>query len=230
MARPDNTTSNDVTTDDAGATRADAKNTDRSPGRDKHDEVDLRGREGRSAVARDQVDRQHESYGGFKWGAAFFGWLSANGLTVLLIAIASAAGVAFGLTQSSTDEAAANAETVGLAGAIVLLVILALGYYAGGYVAGRMARFDGARQGLAVWIIGLLVTIALAVAGVVAGSEYNVLAQLNLPRIPVEEGDATTAGIIALAAVLLVTAVAAIFGGKVGERYHRKVDRAGVAA
>ncbi len=195
------------------------------------DEVDLRSRERRTAVARDHVDRQHESYGGIKWGAAFFGWLSANGLTVLLVAIAAAAGVALGLTEGvSTDDAADSAETLGWGGAVALLVILAIGYFAGGYVAGRMARFDGARQGVGVWIIGLLVTIALAVAGVVFGSEYNVLSQLNLPRIPIDEGEATTAGIIALAAVLLVTLLAAISGGKVGERYHRKVDRAGIDA
>jgi hypothetical protein len=187
-------------------------------------------REGRRAVVRDHVERQRDSYGGFQFGAAFFGWLSANGLTVLLLAIASAAGVALGLTKGvSTDEAANSAtDTLGLAGAIVLLVIIAIGYFAGGYVAGRMARFDGARQGVAVWIIGVLVTVALAVAGAVFGSEYNVLSQLNLPRIPVDEGDAANAGIIALVAVLLVTLFAAIAGGKVGERYHRKVDRAGV--
>jgi len=196
-----------------------------------HDEVDLRSRERRTAVAHEHVDRQHEFYGGFKWGAAFFGWLSANGLTVLLVAIAAAAGVALGLTEGvDTQDAANAADTLGIGGAIALLVILAIGYFAGGYVAGRMARFDGARQGVGVWIIGLLVTIALAVAGVVFGAEYNVLSDLNLPRIPVDEGDATTAGIIALAAVLLVTLFAAISGGKVGERYHRKVDRAGVDA
>lgn len=194
------------------------------------DEVDLRDRERHTAVAHEHVARQHEFYGGFKWGAGFFGFLSAMGFTVLLVAIASAAGVALGYTASDTDASNPDAETVGLVGAIVLLVILGLGYYAGGYVAGRMARFDGARQGAGVWIIGLLVTVGLAVAGWAFGSEYNVLNDLNLPRIPVDEGDYTTAGVIALVAVLLVTLFAAISGGKVGERYHRKVDRAGIDA
>jgi len=31
--------------------------------------------------------------------------------------------------------------------------------------------------------------------------------------------------VIALAAILIVTLVAAVLGGKAGERYHRKVDR-----
>ncbi|WP_231851668.1 hypothetical protein [Modestobacter italicus] len=183
-------------------------------------------------AARDAVAAQHERFGGIKWGAAFFGWLSANGLAVLLIALVSAAGVAIGLTQGvpSADEATANAGGIGLGGGIALLVVLFLAYLAGGYVAGRMSRFDGARQGLAVWLIGLLVVVVLAVVGAVAGSKYNVLSQLNLPRIPVDEGTATTAGIIALAAVLVVTLIGAVLGGKLGERFHRKVDRAGFTA
>ena len=180
-------------------------------------------------TGRDAVDAQRSRYGGIKWGAAFFGWLSANGLAVLLVALLSAGGVAIGLTQGvpTTDEATDQAGTIGIVGGIVLLVVLFLAYLAGGYVAGRMARFDGARQGIAVWIIGVLVVLALAVAGVVFGSQYNVLQQLNLPRIPIDEGTATTGGIIALVAVLLVTLLGAILGGKLGDRYHRKVDRAG---
>src|SRR5688572_17299311 len=79
----------------------------------------------------DAVDAQHARYGGIKWGAAFFGWLSANGLAVILLAILSAAGVAFGLSQvSSADQAAqeasAQADTIGIAGGIALLGVLFL--------------------------------------------------------------------------------------------------------
>ncbi|MGY1839700.1 MULTISPECIES: hypothetical protein [unclassified Modestobacter] len=182
-------------------------------------------------TARDAVDAQHDRFGGIKWGAAFFGWLSANGLAVLLIAAISAAGVAIGLTEGlDTDQVTEQPGTVGIGGGIALLVVLFLAYLAGGYVAGRMARFDGVRQGIAVWVVGLLVVIVLAVLGAVLGAEYNVLSQLNLPRIPVDEGTATTAGIIALVAVLVVTLIGAILGGKLGDRFHRKVDRAGFNA
>ncbi|RBY91931.1 hypothetical protein DQ237_19150 [Blastococcus sp. TF02-8] len=183
-------------------------------------------------AARDAVDAQHDRYGGIKWGAAFFGWLSANGLAVILLAILSAAGVAFGLTQiSSADQAAQQAtdqaDTIGIAGGIALTVVLFLAYLAGGYVAGRMARFDGLKQGLAVWLIGLLIVAALAIAGAVLGSEYNVLSQLNMPTVPVSGDTLTTAGIIAGIVALLITLLGAVLGGKLGERYHRKVDRAG---
>jgi hypothetical protein len=186
-------------------------------------------------AARDAVDAQHARYGGIKWGAAFFGWLSANGLAVLLLALLSAAGIAFGLTQvDSADQAAreatARADTIGITGGIALLVVLFLAYLAGGYVAGRMARFDGTKQGLAVWIIGLLVVVLLAVGGAVLGAEYNVLSQLNLPSIPISGDTATTAGIIAGIAALVVTLLAAVLGGKLGTRYHRKIDRVGYQA
>ena len=177
---------------------------------------------------RDVIARQREEYGGINWGAAFFGWLVAVGIATLLTALLSAAGAAIGLTQASPSDASGNAGTVGIVGGIVLLAILGLAYYAGGYVAGRMSRFDGPRQGIATWVIGLIVTVVLAVAGVLLGAKYNVLSQLNLPRIPVDEGSLTTGGLIALAAIVLVTLLAAIAGGKQGTHYHRKIDRTGV--
>jgi hypothetical protein len=201
-----------------------------------HDhDTTVRTTDGASATrgpARDAVAAQRAVFGGIKWGAAFFGWLSANGLAVLLVALLSAAGVALGLAQGvdTADEAAQQVETLGIGGGIAILVVLFVAYLAGGYVAGRMARFDGARQGVAVWLIGLLVVLVLAAAGAILGTQYNVLQQLNLPRIPIDEGTATTAGIVTLVALLLVTLLGALIGGKVGERYHRKVDRAGFDA
>ena len=168
--------------------------------------------------------RQREEFGGINWGAAFFGWLVAVGLGSLLVAILVAAGAAVGLTET---DATNNVETVGLGGAIALLVVLMIAYYSGGYVAGRMSRFDGARQGFGAWMFGIAVAIVLGLAAVILGSEYNVLEQLNLPSLPVGDSTLTTGGAIALAAVVLGTLLAAVVGGKAGERYHRKVDRAG---
>lgn len=171
--------------------------------------------------------RQRAEFGGFNWGTAFFGWLVAVGLAAILVGLLSAAGGEIGLTEIS-GSGGQSEETVSLVGGIVLVAILVAAYAAGGYVAGRMSRFDGARQGLGVWVFGLLVTIALAALAAIAGAEYNVLEKLELPRIPIDEGDLTTGGIVALAAVVIGTLVAAMAGGKVGERYHRRVDRAAI--
>jgi hypothetical protein len=173
--------------------------------------------------------RQREEYGGINWGAAFFGWLVAVGLGALLVGLLAAAGATVGLTELSEAEATGNAQEIGLGGAIGLLVALAIAYFAGGYVAGRMSRFDGARQGLGAWLLGLVITIALAVAGAILGSEYNVLERLDLPAVPVGDSELATGGALALAVVVVGTLIAAIAGGKAGERYHRKVDRAGFA-
>jgi hypothetical protein len=169
--------------------------------------------------------RQRDEFGGVNWGASFFGWLVAVGVAALLTSILVAAGAAIGLTEA--DVTTSDTEELSLAGGIALLVVVMLAYYAGGYVAGRMSRFDGGRQGMATWAIGLIVTVGLAVAAVILGDEYNVLEQLNLPAVPVGDETLATGGLIALVAIAVGSLLAAMAGGKVGERYHKKVDRVG---
>jgi hypothetical protein len=56
-----------------------------------------------------------------------------------------------------------------------------------------------------------------------------VLANLDtFPRIPIGEGELTTAGIITAVLAVLVSLAGAVLGGLAGMRYHRKVDRAGL--
>ena len=196
-----------------------------------------RGRFGRTGTAapgitRDHVTdmraRQRDEYGGINWGAAFFGWLVAVGSAAILIGLVAGAGAAVGLTELSAQDARGNAETIGLGGGIALLVCLMIAYYAGGYVAGRMSRFDGARQGGGAWIVGVVVTVILGALAAIFGSKYNVLEQLNLPRIPLSGETLTTGGLIAIVVALVGTLIAAVAGGKVGERYHRRIDRVAI--
>jgi len=182
------------------------------------------------------VAAQKERYGGIKIGSAFFGWLTATGMALVLTALVAAAGAAVGVATSTdvgaaTNQATNNAGTVGIVGAIALLVIVLASYYCGGYVAGRMARFNGAKQGVAVWLWAVLIAIVLAIVGAVAGSKYNVLGQLNaFPGIPVNGGTLSSAGIIALLAVAVAALAGAVLGGLAGMRYHRKIDRVGLDA
>src|SRR3954453_802299 len=116
--------------------RATAKSTSRSaaPGR---------GAEGRPAgalmatrsetrVARDERAprdvqlQKRDEFGGLNWGAAFFGWLVAIGVATLLTAILSAAGAAIGLTKTTPSQASGSADTIGIFGGILLLVVLLL--------------------------------------------------------------------------------------------------------
>jgi len=195
-----------------------------------HDETVSNRHAGRQEV----LAREKEEHGGIKIGSAFFGFLTATGVGVLLTALVSAAGAAVGLASgtepgAATSQATKSASTVGIVSAIVLLVILFVAYYCGGYVAGRMARFNGLKQGVAVWVWAVVIALLVAVLAAVAGAEYNILAQLNsFPRLPVSEGDLTTGGIIAAVLLVVVTLVGAILGGLAGMRFHRKVDETGL--
>jgi hypothetical protein len=172
-----------------------------------------------------ESDARYREFGGFNIGAAFFGWLVATGVAVLLLALLGALGVAIGSDELNSIEAQQNAQTIGISGAVLFVLVLMIAYYAGGYVAGRMSRFDGARQGAGAWGFGIIVTILLAVAGAAFGSQYNLIATLNLPSIPVSQDSLATGGLITLIVVILATLLAGVLGGRVGQRYHERVDQ-----
>ena len=180
------------------------------------------------------VAREKEEFGGIKIGSAFFGWLTATGTAVLLTALVAGAGTAVGVATNTdvgeaADQAAGEIGTVGAAGSIALLVVLFLAYCCGGYVAGRMARFNGAKQGLAVWLWAVVIAVVVAILTAIAGERFNVLARLDsFPRIPLGEGDLTTGGVVVILLVAVASLVGAVVGGLAGMRFHRRVDRAGL--
>ena len=179
----------------------------------------------------DALAQEKRRFGGVKFGSAFFGWLAAFGAVVLLSAVVGAIGAAVGIETGTTveevaDAASDNPDTVGIVGAIALAIALFVAYLAGGYVAGRMARFSGALQGLAVWLWGIIIAIVVAIFTMLAGSRWDVLATLDgFPRIPM---DATVTGIVTAVVAAVIALGGAILGGILGMRYHRRVDRLGV--
>lgn len=180
----------------------------------------------------DVVLRQRELHGGIKFGSDFFGWLAATGMVVLLAAVAGAVGlvlISVGTisTGTITSADAQNSGPMLLAAAITLVVVVLLGYLSGGYVAGRMARFDGGRQGFGVWLWAVVITLALAVAGLITGIRLGLLTRLSdLPRPGIDSSIVLVGSIATGAAVLVFSLVGAVLGGHAGMRFHRRVDRA----
>ena len=190
--------------------RDDHRDDYRADRRDEYREVDARDR-----------------FGGTNWGAAFFGWLVSVAMAILLTSIVGAVAAALGASgQVTQTQAERAAGIIGIMAAAVLLAIMLIAYYTGGYVAGRMSRFDGGRQGLAVWLIGLVVTLVAVALGVIFGSQYNLLDRVNLPRMPIPTDQLGPGGVVTAAVVLAGTLLVAMTGAKVGQRYHNKVDRA----
>jgi hypothetical protein len=168
---------------------------------------------------------QRREFGGrIQWEAVFFGMLAAIGLAASLVAMVLGGLVAAGVT-SFREDAGTLVDHVMTAGGAIPVAILALAYLAGGYVAARMARFDGWRQGLGVWLLSVLMLIAVAVAAWIAGDELDPTKSISLPGNPIDTGPLSRSGWAILLVALLVPLVLAIVGGVLGERFHRAVDR-----
>ncbi|MEV6281272.1 hypothetical protein [Kribbella sp. NPDC051770] len=179
----------------------------------------------------DQPETERPAYRGFKAGAAFFGWLIALAMTVFLsLVVAGLGGLAGYFLDYTLTDAREHPTEVGLVGAVGVLVVLTLAYFTGGYVAGRLARFDGKRQGFGVWLITVLVVVLIAGIGAALNVWYDAVDRLDRSDLPLRIGtldsDVLLYGALATAgAVLLCTLIFAILGGRAGRRFHDKIDR-----
>jgi len=181
-------------------------------------------------LRRRELRRERLTYGKHvQWEAVFFGLLAAIGLAACLVALALGGMVAAGVT-SFRDDASTLVDHMMTAGAAIPVAILALGYLTGGYVAARMARFDGWRQGLGIWLLSLPAALTVAIASWIAGGELDPTKSISLPSNPIDEGPLSQSGWVILAVAVVVPLVFALIGGIIGERFHRAVDRAGFEA
>lgn len=190
---------------------------------DRHDEWDDVRQENQGP----NEERQRERFGGLNWGAGFFGWLITVSVGVIVTGLIAATLIILDMTPSRLSaDAEARPQAATVVALATLLFVLVLSCYAGGYVAGRMSRFDGGRQGLGVWLIGLVMTgIALGV-GLLTGAQLDLAWWTDLPSaVPSDRAGGWLAAVGA--ALMLGSLLAAVAGGKVGCRYHRKVDDAG---
>jgi MFS family permease len=159
----------------------------------------------------------HRRYGGFDFPASLGGLLAALAMLAILTGVAGAILSGIGIEE---DLNAADDVSVGavVAGVIVLL----LAFLVGGWVAGRMSRYDGGRNGLMTAVWGLILAAVMTGIGAWLGAEFNVAERLNLPRWFSSDftAGAIIGGILGIAAML----VGGWLGGRFGERWHRKPD------
>lgn len=107
--------------------------------------------------------------------------------------------------------------------AVALSVLIFFAYLVGGYAAGRMARFAGAKQGIAVWLWQIMVLIIGSLATFLAPQLFqNGVASLSLQKLM---GGDFANGLLAVLLVLALSFLGAILGGLCGRLYHRRVDK-----
>jgi hypothetical protein len=183
--------------------------------------------------ARVIIAHQEQLYGGVKWGSAFFGWVIAAGTSVLLAVPVAAVGVVAGLTENLSAQNAGTRRTAEIIAILVSLAVVFTAQFCGGYVAARMARFSGIRQGLAVWMFSVAIAVLVAVGVTVADAQLGLVdVRGALSALPIDVGRLATRGTAALLFAVGATAVAlgaAVLGGQTGMRFHRRIDRDDIA-
>ena len=154
-------------------------------------------------------------FGGLDLPAALAGMLSAVGLTMLLGAATTA------VVAVRNDNGVAR-NTLWNGSWIAAAAIVALSLLVGGWVAGRIARYDGIANG---WLSALCFTLlmgGLAWTGHWADDRWNLLQGVQAPSWasnPTRYGE-VAAAVIAIAVVLVASAL----GGTLGSAYHRRAD------
>ena len=171
------------------------------------------------------IHAARERFGGVDIPASLVGMLTALSTVIIL---AGLVGAAFGVVgyQTGLED---NAEDLSLGSLIGGVAVLFVAYLIGGWAAGRIARYDGARNGFATGVWTLIFAGILAALGAWAGSEYDVFENVELPQW--FDSDAlTTAAIISGVAAIAAMFIGGMLGGLWGERYHRRADSTIAAA
>ncbi len=217
------------------ATRATSSEGDtasrRAPGEDDPDTRVIRtpGAREEEDLPYTREERLRDVYGGVDWLASFIGCVFAlvfGGVLLLLIS-----GLVLGPLGFTLDLEGREIDSALITGLAIVGVILFLAYFLGGYVAGRLVRFDGGRNGAATVGWGILLGVIFAVFGflfasLLPGAVFELLRGLR-DGVLAAVGDLTTLGLvgagIAVGALLLVL-LGGFIGGRLGNRYHTRID------
>ena len=165
------------------------------------------------------IHAARQRFGGIDVPASLVGMLTALSTVIIL---AGLVGAAFGVVgyQTGLEKNAEDLSTGSLIGGVAVLFVA---YLIGGWAAGRMARYDGARNGFATGIWTLIFAAILGALGAWAGSEYDVFQNVDLPQWFDSDAFTTTAVASGIGGIIAMF-VGGILGGWWGERYHRRAD------
>jgi hypothetical protein len=179
-------------------------------------------------AAEDREDRLRDMYGGVDWLASFLGFVFAVVVGAILSAVA---GVVLGPLGFSPDLSGTLGAAV-ITGLVLLGILIFLTFFFGGYVSGRLARFDGGRNGamLLVWTALAAILLALVVgvfSGFLPSGAVDTIGTFvdNLASSVRDLAGSGVVGIVVIVAAVVLALLGGFLGGRLGSRYHAEIDR-----
>ncbi len=164
-------------------------------------------------------------YGGADIGASLSGFFA--GLGALAFAGALVAAGANELDyQLNLIDLQGEITEASIVGAAVAVVVVFLTFLFGGWVAGRMSRFAGGKNGMGAGLWLLIFAAIFALLGALVGPEFNAFATAGLPDwfSQIRSDVRTTSGLILAAVFAIAALLGGYAGGRLGDRYNEKVD------
>ncbi len=160
--------------------------------------------------------------GRVSWISVLAGVLVAYGAFVVLAALVGAVAAAVGLHAELSGN---DWRTLSVGSAIAVALVVFVAYLFGGYVAGRMARRSGLVNGLAVFVVAVLLVVAVGLIVASQADTSAIGANLRSLGIPITGAEwrhvGTAAGIGSLVGMLL----GSVIGSVSGERWHTQLTR-----
>jgi VIT1/CCC1 family predicted Fe2+/Mn2+ transporter len=171
-------------------------------------------------------ERLRDVYGGVDWLASFIGCVFAVVCGVVLLLLLS--GLVLAPLEFTLELEGQVIDAAIITGLVIVGLALFLAYFVGGYVAGRLVRFDGGRNGAATVLWGILLSVIATLFGsFLPGALFGLLQDFVETSVLPAIGGLTEIGLTGLAIIagaLLLEFLGGFLGGRLGVRYHTRID------
>jgi hypothetical protein len=178
--------------------------------------------EGRSEARADRLELAREAgWGRVSWWSVAAGVLTVIGVVTVCVGVVAAVLHAVDITTDTlTDsEWTRVGFVVGLVSAVAFFGCFALG----GYTTGRMARRAGMRNGLLVFIIGVIVIAGAIGIAQLEGAVSVVRDRFDDLGAPTGESTWTGIALLTMGVALVGALAGSVLGARRGERWHQRL-------
>jgi hypothetical protein len=178
--------------------------------------------EGRAETRSARLELAREAgWGRVSWWSVMAGVLTVIGVMAVCVGVAAAALHAVDITTDTLSDSQWTRVGfgVGLGSAVVLFGCFGLG----GYTAGRMARRAGARHGLLVFVVGVVVILVAIGIAQLEGALSVVRDRFDDLGAPTGESTWTGIALVTIGVALAGAFTGSLLGGARGERWHQRL-------